>query len=134
MARHANAPAGVWDRLWNYAALCENATKPYETGKTKTVHEVRYGRPFDIRKLVLFGCYAVPHAKKDQRRPRQACGSRQAWHLCRLQSLQRILCLPDPQPQDQESREGPVRADQLPQGLLPMEEPERASVAPARDH
>mmetsp|Transcript_61772 Transcript_61772/g.127702 ORF Transcript_61772/g.127702 Transcript_61772/m.127702 type:complete len:1753 (+) Transcript_61772:15-5273(+) len=68
-SRHANAPAGVWWRSWHYAGLCERVTKPYDVGKKRTSYEVRMGKQFDIRKLVPFGCYAVPHIKTHKRLP-----------------------------------------------------------------
>eukprot|EP00286_Rhodomonas_abbreviata_P008122 CAMPEP_0181343174 /NCGR_PEP_ID=MMETSP1101-20121128/31437_1 /TAXON_ID=46948 /ORGANISM="Rhodomonas abbreviata, Strain Caron Lab Isolate" /LENGTH=1673 /DNA_ID=CAMNT_0023454769 /DNA_START=92 /DNA_END=5115 /DNA_ORIENTATION=- len=69
MSRHCSAPSGVFDRAWDYACLCESATKPYRPGKAMTSYEAKYGRQFDFKKLVPFGCLAVPFVKKHKRRP-----------------------------------------------------------------
>ena len=66
MCRHSNAPAGVWNRSWNYAALCKNVTKPYATGETTTAYEMLHGKPFDFRRLKPFGCYVARFIKKEE--------------------------------------------------------------------
>ena len=68
MSRFSNAPAGVWHRAWDYAGLCENATKPYAPGQQITAYEAMHGKPFDIRRIKPFGCYVLPFVKSGRRK------------------------------------------------------------------
>eukprot|EP00961_Rhodomonas_salina_P263239 3557302-Rhodomonas_salina.2 len=62
MERLANTPAGLWDECWHYSCL----TKLSQPGSGKTAYKAYYGRVFDVKKLVPWGCYAVQHLKKNQ--------------------------------------------------------------------